>query len=63
LVQIYETSDTKPTGEEVKNKLYQIENYPSSLGVNIKVDKDGIIDSPLIRAQIKNKQVIIQDKL
>ncbi|MCL1892316.1 MAG: ABC transporter substrate-binding protein [Alphaproteobacteria bacterium] len=58
LVSIYESADHKLTGPEVKDRLYQIKDYPSALGVKISVDKDGIIDSPLIRVRIENGQVV-----
>jgi len=58
LVSIYESSDRKLTGTEVKDRLYQIRDFPSALGVNISVDEDGIIDSPLIRVRIENGQVV-----
>lgn len=60
LVNIFENSDHKPTGEQIKDEIYTIKDFPSSLGVNIKVDKDGIIDSPLIKAEIKNGETIIK---
>lgn len=58
LVSVYESADHKLTGEELKDRLYQIKDYPSALGVRINVDEDGIIDAPLIRARIENGQVV-----
>ena len=58
LVNIYESADHKLTGEEIKDHLYKIKDYPSALGVKISVDKDGIIDSPLIRARIVESKMI-----
>jgi len=58
LVSIYESADHKLTGMEVKERLYKIKNYPSALGMNISVDSDGIIDSPLMRARITNGKVV-----
>lgn len=60
LVNIYETSTEKPSGEQIKNKLYATKDYPSSLGVKLSVDKDGIIDSPLIKAAIQNGEVVLK---
>lgn len=60
LVNIYETSAERPSGEQIKNKLYETKDYPSSLGVKLSVDKDGIIDSPLIKAAIQNGEVVLK---
>ena len=45
---------------DLKDKLYQIKDFDSVLGTYVSVDKDGIIDSPLIRAEIKNGEVEIK---
>jgi len=58
LVSVYESYDRKLTGTEVKERLYQIRDFQSALGVRISVDEDGIIDSPPVRARIENGQVI-----
>jgi len=58
LIDIYESADYKLSGEEAKNKLYEIKNYPSALGMNVSVDAAGIIDAPLVRAIIVDGKVI-----
>lgn len=58
LVDIYESADHKLTGAELKDRLYQTKDYPSALGMKVSVDKDGIIDSPLIRARISGGKVV-----
>ena len=60
IVNIYEKSDTRPNGEILKDKLYDIKDFDSVLGVKVSVDKDGIIDSPLIRAHIESGTVVIE---
>lgn len=60
IVSVYENSDSRPTGMDLKDKLYQIKDFDSVLGTYVSVDKDGIIDSPLIRAEIKNGEVEIK---
>jgi len=57
IVDIFESSDHRLTGEELKNRIYQIKNFPSAMGIEISVDKDGIIDTPLFRARIKDGKV------
>ena len=60
IVSVYESSDVRPNGETLKDKLYKIRDFDSVLGVKVNVDRDGIIDSPLIRAKIENSNVIME---
>lgn len=60
ITKIYEESDVRPTGSELKDKLYNTKDFESVLGVQVSVDSDGIIDSPLMRAHIENGNVIIE---
>ena len=60
IVAIYEKSDNRPTGAELKDKLYNTKDFDSVLGVHVSVDSDGIIDSPLMRAHIENGNVVME---
>ena len=60
IVAVYEKSDNRPTGPELKDRLYSIKDFDSVLGIQVSVDSDGIIDSPLMRARIEDGKVVME---
>lgn len=60
LTEIYERigdGKTKPNSQAVMEEIHKIKNYPSAIGANISVDKDGIIDAGLKTAIIIDGKV------
>jgi hypothetical protein len=58
IVDTYEKFETKPTGEQVRNEIYQIKNFDSAIGGTVTVDKNGMIDAELIRAKVVDGKII-----